>query len=72
MPLQDVLGLGSEARMNVPSRCRGNWEWRFQPGATTPELAEQLAVLAETCDRDLQDSDRRQQSYREVGEDFSA
>ncbi len=32
LPLQDVLGLGQEARMNFPSTARGNWEWRAAPG----------------------------------------
>ncbi len=32
LPLQDVLGLGSEARMNVPSREDGNWRWRSSRG----------------------------------------
>jgi len=51
IPIQDILGLGSEARMNTPSRALGNWSWRYQPGSLTRELAEQLATLAEVCDR---------------------
>jgi 4-alpha-glucanotransferase len=39
---QDVLGLGSEARMNHPARATGNWSWRMQPGALTPALARRL------------------------------
>jgi 4-alpha-glucanotransferase len=50
-PLQDVLGLGSEARMNKPSHPEGNWQWRFQPGALCPQIAEKLARLAEVTDR---------------------
>ena len=50
-PLQDVLGLGSEARMNVPSRNDGNWRWRFSFEMLRPELAAKLAALAEVCDR---------------------
>ena len=50
-PLQDVLGLGSEARMNVPSVNNGNWRWRFTAEMLRPELAEKLAALAEVCDR---------------------
>lgn len=50
-PLQDVLGLGSEARMNVPSKKDGNYLWRYQPGALTRELAVKLAALAEVTDR---------------------
>jgi 4-alpha-glucanotransferase len=51
IPLQDVLGLGSEARMNTPSLHGGNWKWRFAPGQFTPELATKLAQLAEVTDR---------------------
>ena len=39
---QDVLGLGSSARMNNPGRTRGNWRWRMEPGALTPALARRL------------------------------
>ena len=45
-PLQDVLGLGSEARMNRPSTASGNWRWRFGEGALTPALAGRLRELA--------------------------
>jgi len=51
VPLQDVLGLGSDARMNVPSRERGNWRWRFDAELLRPELARKLATLAEVSDR---------------------
>jgi 4-alpha-glucanotransferase len=51
VPLQDVLGLGSDGRMNVPSREEGNWRWRFGPEALRPELAKKLATLVEVCDR---------------------
>src|SRR5271165_2660171 len=51
VPLQDVLGLGSEARMNVPSLDEGNWRWRFKADLLRPELARKLAALAEICDR---------------------
>ncbi|MGN1001319.1 MAG: 4-alpha-glucanotransferase [Oscillospiraceae bacterium] len=39
---QDLLGLGSEGRMNTPSTTGGNWRWRALPGAFTPELADKL------------------------------
>jgi len=42
MQAQDVLGLGSEARMNLPSRASGNWRWQLQQGALTPALARRL------------------------------
>ena len=51
IPLQDVLGLGSEARMNVPSQNDGNWQWRVQPGVLTHELADKLGGLAWMTDR---------------------
>ncbi|SPF48588.1 4-alpha-glucanotransferase [Candidatus Sulfotelmatobacter kueseliae] len=51
VPLQDVLGLGSEARMNTPSLHLGNWRWRFDPGRLSSELTAKLALLAEVTDR---------------------
>jgi 4-alpha-glucanotransferase len=51
VPLQDALGLGSEARMNIPSQPLGNWRWRVNPGLLTEELAAKLAHLAELTDR---------------------
>ena len=39
---QDVLGLGSEARMNKPGNARGSWRWQMRPGALTPALARRL------------------------------
>jgi 4-alpha-glucanotransferase len=51
VPLQDVLGLGSEARLNTPSTHTGNYHWRCPPGALKPELAAKLATLAEVTDR---------------------
>jgi 4-alpha-glucanotransferase len=51
VPLQDVLGLGSEARLNTPSTHTGNYHWRCNPDALKPELATKLAALAEVTDR---------------------
>jgi 4-alpha-glucanotransferase len=51
VPMQDVLGLGSDARMNVPSREAGNWRWRFDAALLRSELAEKLAAVAEVSDR---------------------
>jgi 4-alpha-glucanotransferase len=51
IPMQDVLGLGSEARMNIPSTPEGNYRWRYLPEMLTPELAGKLAGLAEITDR---------------------
>jgi 4-alpha-glucanotransferase len=49
--VQDVLGLGSEARMNDPSRTGGNWRWRMREGALTPELAARLRAATEASGR---------------------
>jgi len=51
VPLQDVLGLGSEARMNLPGTSKGNWRWRCRPGALTPELARKMRELVLLYDR---------------------
>jgi 4-alpha-glucanotransferase len=51
LPLQDVLGLGSEARLNTPGTERGNWGWRLPPGALTPELARRLRDACEQARR---------------------
>jgi len=45
IPLQDVLGLGSEARMNVPARPSGNWRWRYRSEMLTKEIQERLREL---------------------------
>jgi len=45
-PLQDVLGLGSEARMNLPGTSRGNWRWRFAAGMLTEAHSQRLRELA--------------------------
>ncbi|NJO41973.1 MAG: 4-alpha-glucanotransferase [Cyanobacteria bacterium CRU_2_1] len=45
IPLQDFLGLDSEARMNEPSRPIGNWGWRYQAGVLTDDLAEQIRSM---------------------------
>ncbi len=42
VPMQDVLGLGSEARMNTPGRSEGNWRWRLRGDELTDELAARL------------------------------
>src|SRR5215469_7655642 len=51
VPLQDVMGLGSDARMNTPSLNGGNWRWRFHEGDLNSELAAKLAQIVELCDR---------------------
>ena len=51
IPAQDLLGLGSEARMNRPGTIGGNWRWRLRPGQLTADVAQRLAATAATYDR---------------------
>lgn len=51
VPLQDVLGLGSEARMNTPGTAEGNWGWRVSAGALTPALAARLREVTASAGR---------------------
>jgi 4-alpha-glucanotransferase len=51
VPLQDVLGLGSDARMNLPGKVSGNWRWRYRPGALTDDLSARLRSLVTLYDR---------------------
>jgi 4-alpha-glucanotransferase len=52
VPAQDLLELGSEARMNTPAVPAGNWSWRVPEGSWTGEMAARLAALAEVTDRE--------------------
>jgi 4-alpha-glucanotransferase len=51
MQTQDILGLGSEARMNAPGRAAGAWRWRMKRGALTPALARRLREATQAADR---------------------
>ena len=51
VPVQDVLGLGSGARMNHPGTLRGNWGWRLEPGRLTTDLAARLRAEVEAAGR---------------------
>jgi 4-alpha-glucanotransferase len=48
---QDVLGLGSEARMNRPGRAGGSWRWRLAPGQLGEREAERLAAMTREAGR---------------------
>ena len=50
-PVQDFLGLGSEARINTPGVASGNWQWRLKQGVLTNELAERIAKLTKIYSR---------------------
>ena len=52
IPLQDLLHLGSDGRMNTPSVPENNWTWRYSPDALHGDIALQLRHITEQCDRD--------------------
>jgi 4-alpha-glucanotransferase len=51
IPLQDVLGLGTEARMNLPGKPDGNWQWRHRAGALNSGHERRLKGLTSLYDR---------------------
>ncbi len=51
-PMQDILGLGTECRMNFPGKCEGYWEWRFEWAQVQPEHASRLAHLCRVYGRE--------------------
>jgi len=51
IPIQDVLGLGNEARMNLPASEAGNWNWRMKPDALSGDLAARLLDLTKLYGR---------------------
>ncbi|MFA5550147.1 MAG: 4-alpha-glucanotransferase [Trueperaceae bacterium] len=65
VPLQDALGLGSEARMNTPGTAGGNWAWRFEWQNVPYWIAPQLAELAELYGR-LPSEGSKDSAYRQT------
>ena len=51
VPLQDVMSLGTHARMNLPGRASGNWGWRYRDGMLTAELGQRLRQLTTATGR---------------------
>jgi 4-alpha-glucanotransferase len=51
VPIQDVLGLGEQARMNRPATVKGNWQWRLGKGKLTPAIIKKLAQLTGLSNR---------------------
>jgi 4-alpha-glucanotransferase len=47
VPIQDILGLGEEARMNRPATAEGNWQWRLLPDQLTSSIADKLSGMTE-------------------------
>ncbi len=58
IPMQDLLHLGSEARMNTPGTSTGNWTWRFQWDQVHPDLARSLRTRIEESGRKIGDSEQ--------------
>ncbi len=56
-PLQDILNLGTEARMNFPGKPQGNWAWRFQADQLNPWILERLAEMTEMYGRGKMEKD---------------
>jgi len=63
IPLQDVLGLGSEARMNTPGKSSGNWSWRFRMDDIKPEHIWKLKEMAVTYKRAEPDEQKEMPDY---------
>ena len=53
IPMQDVLGLGAETRMNTPNTTGSNWAWRMPAGSLTKEKAEWLAFVSDLYGRNI-------------------
>jgi 4-alpha-glucanotransferase len=51
LPMQDLLGLGSEARMNTPGTIANNWRWRMSSDQLKPELAQRMLEMSRACGR---------------------
>jgi len=54
VPMQDLLGLGSDARMNRPATGLGNWEWRLRDDQLDPAVARRLGDLVDTYGRKVE------------------
>ncbi|HSG97228.1 MAG TPA: 4-alpha-glucanotransferase [Woeseiaceae bacterium] len=58
-PLQDFLGLGSEARINTPGTPGGNWRWRVIDAQLSPEVCDNIAVMVTASNRGLSQHERK-------------
>ena len=66
-PMQDFLGLGSEARMNLPGSASGNWSWRMSKHALTDTLRDQIYRLNFLYSR-LPDREKAENTQRFLSE----
>jgi 4-alpha-glucanotransferase len=67
VPLQDLLELGTAARMNLPGRPDGNWQWRYRSGALTDELRARLRALTILFARHIPPKERAVRPRRATG-----
>jgi 4-alpha-glucanotransferase len=51
IPVQDLLGLGMEARLNTPGSEKGNWRWRLPAGLLTSDISERLRIMTMVTNR---------------------
>jgi 4-alpha-glucanotransferase len=51
IPMQDILGLGEKARMNLPASSKGNWQWRVTPQQLSPSLIKRLSEMTKIYGR---------------------
>ena len=51
IPMQDILSLSADARMNIPSVAHGNWRWRLEPGQLTPSIIKELLKATKDSQR---------------------
>jgi 4-alpha-glucanotransferase len=63
IPIQDILGLGTEARMNTPGKFGGNWTWRFKPDDFLAEDREKLKTMAVTYGRIASEEQQERPSW---------
>jgi 4-alpha-glucanotransferase len=64
VPLQDLLGLGTEARMNLPNSTVGNWSWRFKSDSLTADIAARLKEMSELYGRVLSNTSEKHRSTK--------
>ena len=66
VPLQDVLDRGAEARMTLPGRGEGNWQWRFREGDLGPIPEGRLAEMTELFGRTRPRQDKEEEAATEA------
>jgi 4-alpha-glucanotransferase len=64
-PLQDILGLGNESRMNLPGTAEGNWVWRYREDSLNSWMTEHLGWLTELYGRRVYHSPKTEEQPQE-------